>query len=261
VLPYFEQPALDLGFYRLTAFQVLLMAAIGTEYWIVTHRAPRLGISSATAAFLVFWGIVLGLLSAVAFHVLTYSPDLLRRSPDPEGLLRFWGISSVGGILGGLGGLLVLARRRGLSPGQIARFFDCVLFAMPFTLAIGRLGCALQHCHPGLRSTHWLAVRFPEGPRFDLGLLEFLFTAVVAVLFLLLDRKPRAAGFYGGLFFALYGPARFAMEMLRTGDARYLGWTPAQYVSLVTALGGLGVLMALFARRSDRGAGRSELRA
>ena len=37
----------------------------------------------------------------------------------------------------------------------------------------GRFGCALQHDHLGIPSTYFLAVRFPGGPRFDLGLLRY----------------------------------------------------------------------------------------
>jgi phosphatidylglycerol:prolipoprotein diacylglycerol transferase len=109
-------------------------------------------------------------------------------------------------------------------------------------LAVGRLGCALQHDHPGVSSTHWLAVRFPDGPRFDLGLLEFLYVSVVAGLFAWLDRRPRPDGFYIGLFFAVYGPVRFAMDVLRVGEARYAGWTPGQYLSILATFAGVGVL-------------------
>jgi prolipoprotein diacylglyceryltransferase len=68
-------------------------------------------------------------------------------------------------------------------------------------------------------------------------------------LFYALGRKPRPPGFYLGLFFALYGPARFAMDMLRSDDARYLGWTPAQYLCVATALGG-AALVAWSLRRA-----------
>jgi phosphatidylglycerol:prolipoprotein diacylglycerol transferase len=89
-------------------------------------------------------------------------------------------------------------------------------------------------------------VRFPDGPHFDLGLLELLYTIVLAALFLLLDRRPRPTGFFVGLFFTLYGPVRFALDTLRTGDERYLGWTPGQYASVAAALLGVTLLFRVF---------------
>ncbi|HEY8120216.1 MAG TPA: prolipoprotein diacylglyceryl transferase family protein, partial [Myxococcota bacterium] len=165
---------------------------------------------------------------------------------------RVWGeLASTGGMLGGLAGLFWVARRRGLSGGEIARFFDVVMFALPITLAVGRLGCALQHDHLGVASTSWFAVSFPagapwNGPRFDLGLLEALLSAAIALVFVALDRasaqRLRAPGFFFALFFALYGPGRFALDFLRVGEARYVGLTPAQWLMAGAALAALAWL-------------------
>jgi prolipoprotein diacylglyceryltransferase len=178
------------------------------------------------------------------FDVVAYRPAVLRT--DPLELLRVWGeLASTGGMLGGLSGLFLVARRRGLSSAEIARFFDVVMFALPFTLALGRLGCALQHDHLGVASRSWLAVDFPprppwNGPRFDLGLLEMLLCVAIAAVFLALDRaRPtgqRPRGFFFALFFALYGPGRFALDFLRVGEARYGGLTPAQWLMAGAAL-------------------------
>jgi phosphatidylglycerol:prolipoprotein diacylglycerol transferase len=86
-------------------------------------------------------------------------------------------------------------------------------------------------------------VDFPTGPRFDLGLLEFLYLIPVSLVFVALGRKPRPAGFYLGLFFALYSPGRFAMDALRAEDARYFGWTPAQYLCVVATLAGTALVL------------------
>ena len=54
----------------------------------------------------------------------------------------------------------------------------------------------------------------------------------IAGAFLWLDRKPRPPGFWLPVFFLLYGPARFAMDFLRIGDATYGGLTPAQFLMI-----------------------------
>jgi len=241
LFPYVPQPTLDLGFYEIQAFSVLVVIAVVVQFQIVIRRAPSRGIDRGTASSLVGWAIGLGLVVAHVFDVVVYTPEKLAQ--DPLVLLQVWdSLSSFGGMLGGLLGIYVVMRKRRLSPAVMLRFFDLLIFALPFTLAVGRLGCALQHDHPGVSSSHWLAVRFPDGPRFDLGLLEFLYCSLVAGLFAWLGRKPRADGFYIGLFFALYGPVRFAMDALRVSEIRYSGWTPGQYLSIFAMLTGVGVL-------------------
>ena len=73
------------------------------------------------------------------------------------------------------------ARRYGLTRMQFWRYLDVVAFAFPFAWTLARTGCFLAHDHIGIASTFWLAVRFPEGPHLDLGLIEALFTASVAI--------------------------------------------------------------------------------
>jgi phosphatidylglycerol:prolipoprotein diacylglycerol transferase len=247
VLPYVEQPALNLGSYRLEAFPVLVGAALVVEFQIVMRRAPKRGIDPLTTSALLGWAIGLGILGAHLFDLVAYRPrELLAH---PLSLLEPWrGISSFGGMLGGLLGITVVMRRRAMSRADMLRFVDCLLFALPFTLAVGRLGCALQHDHPGVSSTHWLAVAFPDGPRFDLGLLEFFYVTVLAGAFALLDRRRWPDGFYIGLFFAAYGPVRFALDSLRISEARYLDWTPGQYLSLLATAAGAATLWLVLRR-------------
>ena len=259
MFPYVEHPVLWIGSYPLQAFRVLALTAIVVEYTIVVRRAPRHGFDAEQASSLVAWAVVFGMVSAHVFDVLAYYPERLRE--DPFELLRVWGsLSSWGGMVGGLGGLALVAVRRGLGAAGVLRFLDLCVYALPFTLAVGRLGCALQHDHLGIPSRHFLAVNFPTGPRFDLGLLEFLYLIPLSLLFLWLGRRPRPTGFFLGLFFALYGPARFAMDMLRNEDARYLGWTPAQFLCVATALLGAALVIGSLRRAGPVLGGASQPR-
>ena len=137
-------------------------------------------------------------------------------------------------------------------------YLGVVAFVFPVSLAIGRFGCALAHDHPGTVTSFPLAISlqtdaardyianayasaglaFPEHASrlgfHDLGLYEFLYLSLVVVpLFVLLRRRRQANGFYLTAFAALYLPVRFALDMLRVSDARYLRFTPAQWVSAV----------------------------
>lgn len=249
MFPYVEQPSLSLGSYTLYFFQVAVCAAVIVGYEIVVRRAPRLGLDADQTASLVAWVILFGFIGSHVFDVLAYYPE--RVLADPLELLKIWGsMSSFGGMMGGMLAAVVLTRRRGWSGSDAFKLADTIGFAFPFAWVFGRLGCALAHDHVGVPTDHWLGVRFPDGPRFDLGLLELLYTIPIAALFFALDRKPRPTGFYLGLFLILYAPVRFAMDMLRTGDARYLGWTPGQYVSILALLAGAAILGSALRRRS-----------
>lgn len=241
MIPYIPPPILSLGPFSIAAFSLLALAAVIVGFEIVVRRAPRLGFTRAEAASVVGWTILVGIAVSHAADTLLYYPERARE--DPLELLRVWnGMSSFGGMAGGIATALFLMWRRDFGRERMLAFLDGIAFAFPFSWIFGRLGCSLAHDHLGVASDHFLAVRFPEGPRFDLGLLELLVTLPIALLFWLLDRRPRPAPFYLGLFFVLYGPARFALDMLRTEDARYLGWTPGQYASIGVTILGLAAL-------------------
>lgn len=249
VFPYIEQPSFAWGPFTIDGFKVLVLAAVVVGFEVTVRRAPRFGLDREEASSLVAWTIVWGFVGSHLFDVTAYFPQEVRKNPLE--LLRIWGsMSSFGGIFGGLLACAVLMRRRGLDADGRLRFVDCVAFAFPFAWIFGRAGCAVAHDHLGIATNHWLAVQFPTGPRLDLGLLELLYTLAIAAAFLVLDRRRRPDGFYLGLFFLLYGPVRFVLDVFRVGDVRYLGWTPGQYLALLSTVFGATVLARIYRRRA-----------
>ncbi len=255
MLPYVEMPRFALGPVEVTAFELLVCVATATGFGVATWAAPRFGLAREATASLLAWTIALGFVGSHVFDVLAYRPEVLRH--DPLEVLRVAGsMSSTGGIAGGLAAALYVMHRRDMATADRWRFLDLLAFAFPFAWLFGRLGCSLAHDHLGIASDHALAVAFPDGPRFDVGLLEFLATVPIATAFAWLARKPRPSGFYLGLFFTLYAPVRFGLDFLRVGETRYLGLTPAQYACGLALLAGLAVLLraARAGRPSSRGA-------
>ncbi len=257
MVPFIEQPVVHVFGHPIAAFQIFVCLAVIVGHEIVVRRSVRFGFDRDTASRLVVWTIFLGFVGSHVFDLVLYTPR--RLIEEPLQIFALWGqMSSFGGLFGGLLGAFFACRRHRLSPERLAIFLDVVAFAFPFGWIFGRSGCALAHDHLGVRSEHWLAVRFPDGARFDLGLLELLQTIVIAGVFLALDRRPRPTGFFLALFLVLYGPVRFGLDTLRTDDARYLGWTPGMYAAVLATLIGVAALAQLVRRPAPVAAGKAD---
>jgi phosphatidylglycerol---prolipoprotein diacylglyceryl transferase len=229
--------------------------AIWLGLTLAQRRMERAALDVLTGQRLGGWMVAGGILGAHLFSVLFYFPYKVH--DDPWYLFRVWeDVSSFGGMLGGMAtGLLFFAIRHPDLDwrGRLAHL-DAIAFVFPAALAIGRFGCALAHDHPGVVTTFPLAVSLKtEAARayiagvydaagaslpsaepmmgfHDLGLYEFLFLSlVIAPAFVHWSRYPRPAGFYLVAFATLYFPVRFGLDILRVGDPRYVGLTPAQW--------------------------------
>jgi prolipoprotein diacylglyceryltransferase len=253
VLPYLDVPALDLGFVRLEIPALLAALAIVVQLQIVIERAPRFGIEGRAVFHLLCWGLGFGLVGGHLFSLLVRHPGAAR---DALAWLRFWeDPSALGGVAGGLLGAFAVMHAKRMTAAERLRSLDCLVFALPFTLAVANLASALQHSRVGVATEHPLAVRFPDGvARLDLGLLELLGVIPLAAAFAWLGRRERPHGLYLGLFLVYYGPLRFVLEALRIVEVRYWGWTPGQYVALAATGAGVAVL-AWWVRTGTRRSG------
>ena len=100
-------------------------------------------------------------------------------------------------------------------------------------------------------------------PRYDLGLLEMLFTVCLATLLALTWRTKVPVGFYVVATALAYSPVRFAMDNFRitegiNADLRYGGLTPAQWGCIALFHFGLAMLGIVLRDRS-RGVDLSKL--
>ncbi len=221
MIPYVEEPVFRVGSIGIPAFHFFTVGAAIVGFEIGVRRAPRYGIDRATAATVGAWTLFLGFLASHVFAEAAHHPERVRESPLL--LLTFWGsMSSLGGMLGGIFGGAFVMWRKSKSLRHVWAYADLLCFTAPFGWIFGRAGCALAHDHPGIRSTHFLAVAFPDGPRFDLGLLELLLHIALASAFTLLSRRTLPVGFFTGFYWAIYGPVRFGLDFLRVGETLYL---------------------------------------
>jgi phosphatidylglycerol:prolipoprotein diacylglycerol transferase len=240
MIPYYPQPVLDLGPLQIHAFGFLAAVAVVVGGRVILLRAHRQGIHVEQMFRFCFWVYVAAMVGAFFskilwddFPAVLLHPTLLFKQE--------LGVRSVGGISCGFLGALAWCRYHKLSALESMRRLDIIAYAMPTGWIIGRLGCTLAHDHRGLASTSWIAVQFPEGPRYDLGLIEFLFLIVLVIGFKLLDRKPRPVGFFFGLYGVVYGGFRAWLDTLHIQPNRFYGGI----AGVVVGLAGWAVMVAL----------------
>jgi phosphatidylglycerol:prolipoprotein diacylglycerol transferase len=255
VLPFAEPPALHVLGLTLEAFGILVVTGVLVALARGRVLARREGLAGGELLRAAGWAVIAGFAAARAGQVLFLRPALLaehgwRAFLDPQA-----GLSSSFGFLGGALAALAFLHARRLPR---LRMLDVLVEALIVGWAFGRLGCALVHDHPGTRTGFPLAVRFPDGPRHDLGLYEWLFTVAVLLPAVAWIRRRRSApGARLAAACLLYGPARFALDFLRArdlpaADPRFAGLTAAQWGSLLL----IAIGLALW--RRSRAAGRGE---
>ncbi len=232
MIPWFEPPALRVGPVTIQVFGILAALGVAVAVRLSAWAARRRGLDPRPVLDAALWAVLAGIVTGHLVHVGLYHPEELR---SPRRILEFWdGLSSMGGLAGGVVAMAILFRRRGV---RLADYGDAFAVGVPTGWAVARVGCFLVHDHPGRLTSFPLAVRFPGGPRHDLGLYEALVLAAIAALLWVLWSRRALAGRLLPLLAVLYGVARFLLDFLRAtdvayADARYAGLTPAQYAAL-----------------------------
>ena len=282
MIPYFPQPSYHLvGPLTIHAFGTIVAVAVIVGWRMVVARTRAKGLDPELVQDLLSYVLLSGFVVAHLYSVLAYFPR--EAMEDPLLLLKFWeDISSFGGFAGGLLGLWLFFRfkARHVDAAGRLRYLDAIAYAFPFAWAIGRIACTVAHDHPGTVTTFPLGIslkspaaqtyiaffyrdagRLAELPPpavlskmafHDLGWYEFLYMSCLVVpAFLALDRKPLPAGFFLIAFPLLYVPARFFLDFLRIGDARYLGLTPGQYAGIAVFLAAV-FFMVRIGRREEK---------
>ena len=267
MIPYVPQPEYHLfGPITVHAFGAIVAVSLVVGWRMAVDRVRTKGLSAGLFQDLLLYVVLAGFVVAHLYSVFTYFPR--GAMEDPVLLLKFWdGISSFGGFAGGLLGLWIFFRfkARDADAADRLQYLDVIAYVFPFAWAIGRVACTVAHDHPGTVTTFPLGIslKSPEAQAYitffyqesgrlaelppraelakmafhDLGWYEFLYVAFVMIpAFLVLDRKPRPPPFFLIAFPLFYVPARFLLDFLRIGDARYFGLTPGQYAGIAVFL-------------------------
>ena len=224
--------ALDLGVFQLRWYSLSYIASILLGWWYLLKLIARPGAPMARrhADDFVFYatlGIILG--GRIAY-VIFYDPWMLR---DPIQVLRLWdgGMSFHGGALGVVVGIIVLARRNGLSA---LRIHDYVACCAGFGLFLVRLAnFANGELWGRITDVPWAMVfpsadagPYPRHPSqlYEAALEGVLLFAILSFLFWRTRARYRP-GMLLGVFLIGYGLIRFSLEFFREPDVQ-LGILP-----------------------------------
>jgi phosphatidylglycerol:prolipoprotein diacylglycerol transferase len=214
-------------------FALLVLGGFTAGAALYLVQAPRWLVDRKRAAEFILYATAGGFLGA---HVARLAYGVSFES--------FTGMASFGGIFGGLGSTFLWFRLSGAPRQEAHRMLDLLAWCFPFAWIFGRLGCVSAQDHPGVLSSHWLAVSFLDGHRFDLALIEIIFTSFVAVAFLLL-RTRRLHGIFLPAWLTLYGVFRIALDLLHENPPRWLGITPDQAFGMAAFVTGLALGLRL----------------
>jgi phosphatidylglycerol:prolipoprotein diacylglycerol transferase len=228
-----------------------LLVAIGVFCGTITTiwRAKKFNINLDMLLEFILYVLGTSFLGSHIFHVIFYSPEEFFNNPLT--LLNPFGTqSSIGGFLSAFLGAYIWKLRRKVDFKALG---DQMAFGMPVGWFFGRMGCFVVHDHPGKLTNFFLGVQNYQyaglsiGTRHDLGLYEMLWSFFTFIMFLILDRKPRPAGFFTMMFFTFFAICRFWLDFLREIDGLYYGLTIAQWVCI-----GATIVGVLYVRKLNR---------
>ena len=229
MVPHVQIPDLRLLGLQLSPFHLIIALGMVVCYFLGQRRVRAEGLHAPMGAVGLVWVVVGGYLGAHLVEALAYQPERLLR--DPLWILAVWdGWSSFGGFIGGSVALFLFCQRQGI---WMLAYVDALMYGFAPGWIIARSSCFFAHDHLGLPSDFVLAVAYADGPRHNLGLYEMLLAAGITLVLYALPSRRRFVGFYTALVMLMYAPARFLLDLLRTGDRTYLGLTAAQYLCVV----------------------------
>ena len=250
-LQFLQIGPLRVYFYALCIIAGIVIAGI----WTARRLSARGGEKGATLDFLV-WSLVLGIIGARLYHVVTHWGDYIGAGKNPLEIFAFWngGIAIFGALLGGGIGVLIASRITGI---RFASFADALVPGLLIAQAVGRLGNWFNHeLFGGPTTLPWGLEIESTNPAFPIGLPEgtlfhptFLYEALWNILgiivLLAIERKwrPRWGTFFG-MYLVWYGIGRAFTESLRVDPSLlFLGIRTNVLAALLAIVVGLIVII------------------
>jgi phosphatidylglycerol:prolipoprotein diacylglycerol transferase len=221
---------IDLGFFALPSYGVLLATAVLAALWSAKIRAESVGMDAARVVDFGLWLVIWALLGAKILLVIV---EWRRYLGDPSqliGLFRAGGVF-LGGFIAAVIAAIVMLRRYKLAALPT---FDVLAPSVALGQCIGRLGCFLAGCCWGHECDLPWAITYTDpvaaanlGTPLHVALHPFpLYAATMGFSLFLILRWLFSKGLAPGRVFAsyliLYGIGRFLLEFTRGDEVRGL---------------------------------------
>jgi len=232
-----------IGPFTLHSWGLMLFLAFAAAVLRGMRRANRYGIRVEAFQDAALIGLIGGIVGGRVGFVVQNLGHYLKA---PAEIPAIWtgGMTSFGGLIGGVGAGLLAARRKGLDLRDTADL-SAVSIAIGYT--IGRIGCFLNGCCHGSRcSLPWAVDFHPDGgPATGPVHPAQLYSAAagLAIYFVLLrvEKHRRFPGQVILTFAILYGIYRFLVEFVREGataEVLAAGLTTGQIASIAVSVAG-----------------------
>ena len=269
---FFKLPIVRTGI-PVFGYGLMMFVGFSSATWLASRRVREIGQPPETIWDMMMWALIPGLLGARAIYLMQNWNQVFAGKRGMDLLLApfaLWdgGIVFYGSVMGGIVGVVVYCRRRGIDP---LAMFDVIAPSMFVGEGFGRIGCFLYGCCYGKACDLPWAVRFPpdsltfeklapqgrilENPLSTIPLhptqlyssfAAFVLAGILAWYF----RRRRFDGAVLALGWIIYPINRFVLEALRDDEGTRLGtmFTFSQLVSIGLLISGIGA-MYYFATR------------
>ena len=216
--------------------------AVASAVYLVGRWASMSGIDQDDMYSLAIWAILGGILGARAVHVID---SWSSYSGDPIRIFAIWsgGIGIWGGVLGGLVGGALSARRLGIPVGLAA---DTIAPALLFAQTIGRIGDIVngEHCAKawdfalGFVWTNYESTARVCDNGIDVSVhpaiaYEMVWNMLALFVVWKLRGRLRPSGMVYVVYLALYSVGRFGITFLREDAPLALGLQWPQFIALI----------------------------
>lgn len=116
---------------------------------------------------------------------------------------------------------------------------------VPFSIAVGRIGCLIVGCCRGIPYDGPFAITYDDGiPRHPAPVYEMLFNFAMGFVLIALWRRQILFGRLFALYLACYGVFRFLVEFVRDTAKPYGGLSAYQLMSIAMVVAGAVALAA-----------------
>ncbi|MFV0434530.1 MAG: prolipoprotein diacylglyceryl transferase [Leucobacter sp.] len=263
-IPSPELQYFQIGPLRIYAYALCIIVGIVCAMIWTGRRLTRRGGERGAVFDFTVWALVLGIIGARLYHVLTHWGDYFGPGKNPLEIFAFWngGIAIFGALLGGAVGVLVASRLSGI---RFWSFADALVPGLLLAQAIGRLGNWFNHeLFGGPTTLPWGLEIESSNPAFPIGLPAdtlfqptFLYEALWNILgifvLLAIERKlqPRWGKFFA-LYLIWYGIGRTFTESMRVDPSLlFLGLRTNVLAAMLAIV--LGIVIFLVQRRRHVG--------